>query len=172
MASQIKWLDRKFKLDWPVGYLPIFENRLAGVVPRIELMIKDVPNDLLEFKPKGEWSVKEHIGHLIDLEKLHHNRILQLKKFVDVLYPADMSNAATKAANHNSKIASELIRELDQARKHFLTEVRSLNDDHLNHSALHERLGKQMSPVSVCFFCAEHDDHHLAIMQRILNKNQ
>ncbi len=169
MTPQIKWLDRDFQLGWDIGYLPIFMTRLQGTVPRIESMIKDVPNDLMEFKPKGEWSIKEHIGHLMDLEQLHHDRILQLKEFVEILIPADMSNKATNAADHNTQSATDLTQKLQQVRTHFLLEVRSLNNDQLNHSALHERIGKQMSPVDVCFFCAEHDDHHLAIIQNILN---
>ena len=172
MIPQIKWLDRTFQFGWEPTYLPIFITRLNGTVPRIKFMVRDIPNDLLIYKPKGDWSIKEHIGHLIDLESLHHDRILQLKSLVDVLTPADMSNQATNQATHNDQTIDDLIQTLHRVRTHFVQDVRSLNNDHLNHAAYHERLDKLMNPVDICFFCAEHDDHHLAIIERLTERQR
>ena len=167
MAKQIKWLDRTFQFGWTPAYLPIYLNRLIGTIPRIQFWVREVPNDLLIYKPKGTWSVKEHIGHLIDLETLHHDRIIQLQAMKEVLSPADMSNQTTEQADHNQRSVDDLIQSFRQARTHFIRAVRSLNNEQLQHAGFHKRLGDMMNPVDVCFFCAEHDDHHLAIIQHL-----
>ena len=112
--------------------------------------------------------LQEHIGHLIVLETLHHNRILELQEGKEILTPADMSNAKTNAASYNDTSIIELLAQFVKVRTHFISDIRSLDETNLRHSAWHERLGRQMNPVDVCYFVAEHDGHHLAIVEHIL----
>ena len=38
-------------------------------------MVSGLDEDLANLKPGSKWSIKEHIGHLTDLEDLHRGRI-------------------------------------------------------------------------------------------------
>ena len=60
-----KWFDRKFKLDLPDEKLNQVLKRLAETPGRIRNSVKNVPEELLNKKPGGKWSIKENIGHLM-----------------------------------------------------------------------------------------------------------
>lgn len=163
-----KWTDRKFTFDFPEGWLPDILERLRGTEIRIIYMIASISEEDCAFKPKGEWSIKEHIGHLSDLEDLHEGRIEDFLERKDILRAADMTNKLTHEANHNSRSKEELISEFFMKRKRLVDRLESLNDETQLHKAMHPRLQTLMRPVDVAFFTAEHDDHHLADMRRIV----
>jgi hypothetical protein len=106
---------------------------------------------------------------LIDLELLHHLRVLEFRALKSDLSAADMSNAKTEAANHNTRSLEALLNEFQKGRKAFINDFKSLSEASVQHKALHPRLKVFMKPVDLLFFVAEHDDHHLATMLEIKN---
>ena len=50
----------------------------------------------------------------------------------------------------------------------MLQELDPLTLEDAARTALHPRLQKQMRLVDMCYFSAEHDDHHLAMMRALL----
>ena len=127
-------------------------------------------NQELIYKPNGAWSIKEHLGHLIDLEPLHRKR---LKEFVDMkeyLTMADMSNTATEKADHNSESIDNLLLDFNRSRNDLIAEYHTLTEESLLHDSIHPRLKVPMKPVDLLFFVAEHDDHHLAGIQEIIQE--
>lgn len=127
-------------------------------------------------KFNGKWSIKEHIGHLSDLEELHEGRIDDFISRKQVLRAADMSNLKTNQANHNNKSVEKLIREFSLKRKEFISRLEKLDDEILRQQSLHPRLKITMRPVDMACFTAEHDDHHLTtihfMVKSIENKGQ
>lgn len=75
MITQTPWFDRKFDFNFPAGLFPIIVERLSGAIPRLEALVRNVPEEQLILKKDGKWSVKEVIGHLYDLEELWQGRI-------------------------------------------------------------------------------------------------
>ena len=69
--ERTKWVERKFNFDFPVGMFPVVLERLRGTAARLEKMTSSLSETEAEQKPDNKWSIKEHIGHLSDLEKLH-----------------------------------------------------------------------------------------------------
>jgi uncharacterized damage-inducible protein DinB len=165
------WIQRKFNLDLPPGWIYNVADRLAGTPARIASMVKDIHDSKLSEKQAGQWSAKEHIGHLIDLEELHQQRIKDFIDRRDTLSAADMQNKKTYAAGHNSQDLSLLMRYFEAGRKHFVKSLLSLDDETLEFSAMHPRLQCPMRPADMAFFVAEHDDHHLATMRIILKRD-
>jgi hypothetical protein len=168
--QRAKWTDRKFTFDFPEGWMSNILERLRGTEIRIIYMINNLPEKDCEFKADGGWSIKEHIGHLIDLEDLHEGRIDDFLERKDVLRAADMTNKKTHEADHNSRKLEELISDFFMQRKKFIDRLEALDDETLKLSSLHPRLQTPMRPVDVAFFTAEHDDHHLADIRNILSK--
>ena len=164
-----KWTDRKFTFDFPEGWMSDILERLRGTEIRIIYMINSISEKDCEFKPNGEWSIKEHIGHLSDLEDLHEGRIDDFLERKEVLRAADMQNTKTYDASHNSRSKEELISEFFAKRKNFVDRLESLDDETHKFKSMHPRLQTPMRPVDVAFFTAEHDDHHLADIREILN---
>ena len=163
MIAQTPWFERKFEFNFPVGLFPVILVRLKGTVPRLENLINNIPDEKLSRKLTVEcWSVKEQVGHLYDLEDLWYGRVEDFLLRAAVLRAADLTNAKTKSADHNSKNMNYLLNEFANARKKLLEKVENLDESEVSVSSIHPRLQKPMRLVDSLLFVAEHDDHHLA----------
>ena len=167
--QRTKWTDRKFNFNIPEGWLPNILERLIGTEIRLNALTAALSNDEASYKPNGRWSIKEHIGHLSDLEELHEGRIDDFIAGNEILRAADMSNAKTNQAAHNNKSIQQLIQEFATKRNIFISRLEKLNDTTQQFRSLHPRLQAIMKPVDMAFFTAEHDDHHLASIREIIN---
>ena len=166
MARQ-KWTDHVFPLGIDTGWSDNIRTRLADVTIRLRHHCNNLSDEQLSNQPAGKWSIKEHVGHLIDLESLHTKRLHEFDKMQAKLSAADMSNAKTEASDHRLRSIGDLISEFSEVRKGFLRLLEQLSEDSLKHQAMHPRLLKKMRPVDLLFFTAEHDDHHIATICEI-----
>lgn len=116
----------------------------------------------------NKWSIKEHIGHLVDLEDLHEGRIEDFMTRKRILRAADMKNVKTEKANHNTRNLQEIIQEFMNKRNLFISNLENLDKEVLNFKSLHPRLKALMSPIDMAFFTAEHDDHHLLSISELI----
>lgn len=169
MIKKTPWLERKFNFDYPVSHFPVIVERLCGTPARIEDMVKNISDEKLRSKKENAWSVKEHIGHLNDLEELHEKRLQEFLASNEKLSPADMSNAKTIGANHNDKPVTQLLEELRNTRNSFIKKMEELSEEQLNFVALHPRLQQRIRLVDMFFFVAEHDDQHITTMRELLS---
>src|SRR4029079_18632781 len=109
MITQTQWFERKFDFNFPVGLYPVIVGRLEGTMPRVAAMTKNVSEDVLTTKPNNEWSVKEQVGHLYDLEELWYARVDDFLSGKKVLAIADLRNTRTTEANHNDRTIDQLV---------------------------------------------------------------
>ena len=156
------WFERKFEFTFPVEQYPNLIVRLRGTPARLEEMLRGIPAALLIEKPDGKWSAQEHAGHLFDLESLWLARVEDFARGGDTLTAADLSNRRTQEANHNTRSINEVLSNFRAARKLLVDRVAKLQPEQFGGSMLHPRLKQPMRLVDHLFFCAEHDDHHLA----------
>jgi uncharacterized damage-inducible protein DinB len=171
MIRQTPWIERKFEFNFPVGLFPIIIERLRGTVSQLEATIKNLPDEKLCIKKDGKWSVKEVIGHLYDLEELWYGRIDDFLTHKKVLRAADMSNAKTTAAGHNSKTADTLLEQFLAERKKLIDRVKDLDEATASIVALHPRLQTPMRLMDSLFFVAEHDDHELTKIRKLIENS-
>jgi uncharacterized damage-inducible protein DinB len=162
MISQTAWLDRKFVFDLPVGTFPALLERLWGTPARAKELVSGVPDEMLAKRVNDKWSVKEHLGHLVDLEPLDNRRLSEFLNHAEVLSAADVENRATKLADHRSVPAVEIIRRLAAGREGLVRRLERLAEGEVGIVAVHPRLQKPMRLLDWVYFVAEHDDHHLA----------
>lgn len=165
-----KWTERTFTFDFPEGWMFNIIERLHGTHARLHEITRILTNEQLTYTPNGKWTVKEHIGHLSDLEELHEGRLNDFIVKKDVLRAADMTNAKTISALHNERTMEDLLLEFSSKRSQFISKLQSLSDDILVSKSMHSRLQVLMRPVDVAYFTAEHDDHHLASIRELVNK--
>jgi uncharacterized damage-inducible protein DinB len=168
MTERIKWTERRFNFDFPVTYYPCIAERLSGTYARLSEKLAWLTEEQLALSDNGKWSVKEHIGHLTDLEELHEGRIDDLFNGLSVLRAADMKNEKTYKAGHNTRDVNSLLKEFRAARARFSERLDSMNARQLSLEGLHPRLNQPMRMVDLAFFVAEHDDHHLACITEII----
>lgn len=167
--DHLKWIEREFDFDIPIGLFPRILERLRGTPARLEEMVRSYPPNILTINVNGGWSIQEHIGHLLDLDELHEARIDDFLAGATLLRPADMQNRKTFDANHNANSIETLLRSFRAARHHFVQRLEALDDSVMARSAIHPRLQKPMRLIDMALFVAEHDDHHAAVITRLSN---
>ncbi len=115
----------------------------------------------------GGWSIQEHIGHLLELERLGEIRLAEFERGGEILSGADMSNRATEEADYNARSIEEIVSQLSDVRSGMIERLERLTRAQLEHSALHPRLQQPMNVMDWLFFMCEHDDHHIARAERL-----
>ncbi len=172
--KQTKWFERDFSFQSDQNIFPSIVERLSGTPIRLEEKIKSVPVEILESRVAGAWTIKENIGHLIDLEPLWQGRLDDIISGKTELRPTDLQNTRTTLANHNATSIHELLVRFRQIRHATLDLLEKIQEETVFKSALHPRLKTPMRTMDLFLFVAEHDDHHLARMtelKRMLIKN-
>jgi hypothetical protein len=150
----------------PVSEFPAILERLRGAPDSAQEVNAGVLEDVLGDCIDGKWSAKEHLGHLIDLDKLDQTRLREFLTFSPVLSAADTRNITTKEAKYGCYPVREIVRKLRIGRSALVAKLERIPDASLEITALHTRLQKQLRLVDWAWFVAEHNDHHLAAAQR------
>ena len=169
MISQTPWIERSFDFNFPAGLFPVILERLRGSCVQLENIVNTTPESILETKPAQGWSAKEIIGHLGDLEDLWITRIHDFMAGKEVLTAADMSNDKTNQSGHHLKPVSSLLQRFLEKRRSLINLVKDADLAMAMLTALHPRLNKPMRLVDSLFFAAEHDDHELTRIRRLLD---
>jgi len=158
----MRWVEREFVFDLPVGVFPCVVERLRGTPARLEELTRGLTREELTAKRGGLWSIQEQAGHLLDLDELHEGRLEDYARGLEVLRAADMRNRKTEEAGHNAARIEEILAAFRAARLGFIRRLEALTAAEVAASALHPRLQKQMRVIDMAYFTAEHDDHHLS----------
>jgi len=163
-----RWFDRTFDLGLAPDIFPGTLERLRGTPARLEERLLARPEDVLTEKHEGGWSIQEHAGHLLDLESLWAARVSELLAGVVTLSAADLGNRRTNEAKHNDRPIGTILGDFRAERSALVSQLERLTFEDLRKSSRHPRLGKSMTAVDLSYFVAEHDDHHLAAITRLL----
>jgi hypothetical protein len=83
------------------------------------------------------------------------------------LHPADLENRKTHEAAHNERPLSDILLGFSATRGRIVERIARMSPAELARTALHPRLRQPMSIVDLCFFVAEHDDHHLRTIEEL-----
>lgn len=163
-----KWFDKKFEFKYSPAYYDSLLNELMKTPEKISQIVSSLPEEVLIIKHDDRWSIKENIGHLIDLEELHDGRIDDFLAGKEILRPADLNNKKTDEANHNNKNISQLLIQLKQVREKFIERLSDLDASVRERVAIHPRLNQPMRPIDMAQFVLEHDEHHIQTIKELI----
>ena len=166
--AQTKWFDRKFNFDSDQNVFPAVLERLLGTPWRLEKKLEVIPFDLQIKRINNSWSIKENIGHLIDLEPLWQGRFEDIVNGELEFRITDLQNTKTTLAYHNDTPIEELLNTFQDLRTQTLGMLENIGEEIIFKSALHPRLKTPMRTMDLFLFVAEHDDHHLASITEIV----
>jgi len=166
-----KWFERKFDFSFQQNIFPSIIERLEGTSSRLRAKVEQTPSRLVDIKPDGKWSIKENIGHLIDLEPLWQGRLKDILDNKEYLRSTDLENTKTDLAQHNSTSIKDLLLQFQYVRKITVGALTKLNEQDIYKTALHPRLKTPMRTMDLFLFVAEHDDHHLESITQIITTN-
>ena len=167
MTPSRRWFDRKFELGLEPDAASELLERLRRTPDRLAEEVAGLPPEVLTRKRDGKWSIQENAGHLLDLEPLWDQRLNDYDAGAADLHPADLENRKTHEAAHNDRPISEILAEFSAARGRIVDRLARMSPAELARTGLHPRLRQPMSVVDLCFFVAEHDDHHLHTIEEL-----
>lgn len=167
MTPPRRWFDRKFELGLGPEAAPELLERLRRTPERLADAVRGLATDLLTRQHEGKWSIQENAGHLLDLEPLWDQRLDDYDAGAKQLHPADLENRKTHEAAHNDRPISDILADFSAVRGRIVERLARMSPAELARTALHPRLQQPMSTVDLCFFVAEHDDHHLRTIDEL-----
>jgi hypothetical protein len=85
------------------------------------------------------------------------------------LRAADLKNTKTHEAGHNSRTVEVLLNQFTTERKKLIDRVKNIDEATASIVALHPRLQTPMRLIDSLFFVAEHDDHELGKIRRLMD---
>ena len=171
MIPQTPWFERTFHFTFPAGLFPVIFSRLEGSIFRLHSILLNADDDYCSHNPNG-WSVKEHVGHLYDLEELWWKRLQDFLENKTLLSAADLTNRKTTDAGHNERTLEQLLQQFTVERQKTLEAIYGFDTDLLSRTSVHPRLNQTMRLIDSLYFVAEHDDHHIAAISTLLRKPQ
>ena len=169
MISQTPWFERTFNFDFPIGLFPVIFSRLEGSIFRLYSLLANADEEFCGSAAQG-WSVKQHLGHLIDLEELWWKRLQDYARHADVLSEADLTNQRTEEAGHNENSLERLLEKFTLERQRTLEAAYAFDEAFLQKTALHPRLQQPMRVIDTLYFVAEHDDHHISALSNLMRR--
>ncbi|MGK0364253.1 MAG: putative damage-inducible protein DinB [Saprospiraceae bacterium] len=163
------WIERKFTPVTDNGRLATIIERLDGTEYRLIGKLADDEGPDSTTKIDGKWSIVEEIGHLYTLELLWIARVKEIVAGKETLQSADMSNKATTNGKFNTQDLEDLLDGFGERREELLSLLRKVKPEDLEKKSQHPRLERPMGIVDLAYFVAEHDDHHLAKISKMLD---
>jgi uncharacterized damage-inducible protein DinB len=165
MSTQTRWFSRTFDLGLPSDAAPEILDRLRTAPDRLAAAVEGLSPEILTKRRDNKWSIQENAGHLFDLESLWDQRLDDYARGAKTLHPADLENRKTHEAAHNDRSISDILKNFRNARLAIVEKIARMTPTELSRTALHPRLQQPMTVVDLCYFVAEHDDHHLKTIQ-------
>ncbi|HYJ04611.1 MAG TPA: DinB family protein [Chthoniobacterales bacterium] len=165
--TQGRWFDRKFELGLGGDAAAELLERLRLTPEQLADAVRGLPPEVLTRKREGKWSIQENAGHLFDLESLWDLRLDDYDAGATELHAADLENRKTHEAAHNDRPISDILADFSAVRGRIVARLARMTPADLARTALHPRLRQPMSVVDLCFFVAEHDDHHLRTIDEL-----
>jgi hypothetical protein len=162
------WIERTFRFDYPAGKFPDLLERVRGTPARLEDRLRGAAEPVLAGTDGAGWSIKQNIGHLVDLDPLHVRRLEQILAGEETLLAADLTNRRTTEGGFNVQPIGELLGELGRVRGTLVARFAAVAEADWGRAALHPRLRQPLRVVDLLYFTAEHDDYHLARIAQLL----
>ena len=145
-----------------VGDDAIATLRSSGAgTPRLLSGVTD-PQAMFRYAP-GKWSVKEVLGHVLDVERVFMYRALSIAREDDTPLPGFDENKWLPAAHFDRRTVQDLVAEYQAVRAATLALLTSFDD-----LALERRGTASGHPVSVralAHMTAGHELHHVALLR-------
>jgi uncharacterized damage-inducible protein DinB len=168
MTQIASWYERKFDFSFPVELYPDLCMRLRGTPARLEGVVRGCAAEPMVRAAEGKWSAQEHVGHLLNLEPLWMARVEDYVDGRSGLSVADLSNRGTFEAKFNDRALEKILADFRRARFEMVDRVEKFDAALFGRALLHPRLKVPMRLVDHLFFVAEHDDHHLAMIWKMI----
>jgi hypothetical protein len=125
-----------------------------GVLTDEQGLFRDAPN---------EWSIKEVMGHLNDVERVFSYRLLRVSRGDATPLPGFEQEDFVRAAGFDNCGLQDLVREFEYLRRANLLAIQYMTAESMN--CLGTASGHTVSARALIYMLVGHVDHHIASLQ-------
>ncbi len=131
---------------------------------QLQSLIKSLPEEKGNYSyADGKWSIKEVLGHMADVERVHSYRLFCFSRGETQSLPGFEQDDYVKAADYNKRSLKSLAEELLLLRNANLSLFKSFDEESLM------RKGKannyDFTVRALMFIIAGHELHHMKILK-------
>jgi len=169
MSHKENWLEKKFVFDFPVSRYVELIQFLRETPTKLEALVKQLPREKLLRHEGDSWSIQENAGHFLTTEPLFQGRLDDFLNQEPVLGPANFEENLTDKAHYDSQDIRWILAEFRKLREIFIRRLEALQPEDFGRVALHPRLNQPMRLCDSMFFELEHDRHHMARIEELID---
>ena len=118
--------------------------------------------DAAQDKPQ-EWSIKEVIGHLNDVERVFSYRLLRISRNDSTPLPGFEQEDYVRVAGYDRYSLHDLLREFDFLRQANIIAIGHMTEEAIDHRG--SASGYTVSARALIYMIVGHVDHHMASLQ-------
>ena len=111
----------------------------------------------------GKWSIKQVVGHLVDVERLFGYRAMAFARNDKTRLPSFEQNEYVEHADFDNRPLSDIAGEFECIRRSTVALFRSFDPDVLMRTGVAS--GFSFTVGSVAFIIAGHEIHHMGVLQ-------
>jgi len=138
----------------------ILREQIAGTAA----LLRDAPSDRADFKyAPGKWTLKQVVGHLIDVERVMSYRALRFSRSDTTELPGFDDNQWVANANFGERTLPDLVDEYEAVRSATVHLAKHLDADALVRRGTAN--GQGASVRALLYIIAGHELHHLALIR-------
>jgi uncharacterized damage-inducible protein DinB len=166
-----------FTVPSPDEYAPFYAEYIQRASQRedIQAALSDQIEQLLNaldsltdaqarFKPAPkEWSIKEVVGHLNDVERVFSYRLLRISRGDQTPLPGFEQNDFVRAAEFDTFALLDLLSEFEFLRRANILAIRNMSGEAIDRRGTTS--GMTVSARALIFMMVGHVDHHIASLR-------
>lgn len=170
-------IRRPDKTDYPPfyeTYIRLIQSEdLVQILENQEMafyaFVKDIAPDKEDFKyAEGKWSIKEVVGHIIEVERIMAYRALAISRGDANALPGMDENSYIENSNYKDREVKDLAEEFRYVRKSNIILIRSFSPEMLQRKGIANK--NEISVTALVYIIAGHLNHHVQILRdRYLN---
>ncbi len=134
---------------------------LSCQIDELHLALDPLTDLQARFKPgPAEWSIKEVIGHLSDVERVFSYRLLRISRNDATPLPGFEQEDYVREADFDDFSLSDLVSEFEYMRRANLLAIQHMSADPIDRRGIAS--GMTVSARALIFMMVGHVDHHMA----------
>lgn len=136
-------------------------SALADQIEELFNALDSLTDAQARFRPgPEEWSIKEVIGHLNDVERVFSYRLLRVSRDDTTPLPGFEQNDFVRAAGFDQYPLKDLVSEFEFLRRANILAIRNMSEEAINRRGTAS--GMTVSARALIYMMVGHVDHHMA----------
>jgi uncharacterized damage-inducible protein DinB len=137
---------------------------LSSQIDELHLALDPLSDAQACFKPgPQEWSIKEVMGHINDVERVFSYRLLRISRGDVTPLPGFEQEDYVRAAGFDHRYLSDLVSEFEYLRRANMIAIQHLSDEAIDCRGTAS--GFTVSAKALVYMIVGHVDHHMASLR-------